>query len=265
ASEAPGLADAVIARFSQWTPATRTAAIDLLLKRADSTEGLLQAIRQGDLQIGELALNQRQALSDHPNRRIRFLARRVLSESGSLPSPDRQQVLTELLPLTEQYGDPNAGHEVFRQQCAKCHVHNGEGTAIGPDLTGMAVHPKEELLTQILDPNRSVEGNFRVYTVVTADGRVLQGMLGSESRTTLELFDAEGNKRVIGRDEVEELIASPKSLMPEGFEKQLSTQQIVDLLEFLTQRGKYLPLDLSRVATITSVEGMFNSPESTAE
>ena len=41
---------------------------------------------------------------------------------------------------------------------------------IGPDLTGMSVHPKAELLTQIIDPSSSVEGNYRVYTVITMDG-----------------------------------------------------------------------------------------------
>ena len=50
-------------------------------------------------------------------------------------------------------------------------MHSGEGTKIGPDLTGMAVHPKHELLVHLIDPSRSVEGNYRVYTVVTADGQ----------------------------------------------------------------------------------------------
>ncbi len=49
----------------------------------------------------------------------------------------------------------------------------------------MAVHPKEELLVHILDPSRSVEGNYRAYSVATADGQVLTGLLASESKTSL--------------------------------------------------------------------------------
>src|SRR5204863_5847030 len=115
----------------------------------------------------------------------------------------------------------------------------------------------EELLVNIIDPSRSVEGNFRIYFVVTTDGRVLNGLLASESKTAIELFDSEGKKHAIQRDDIEELAASTKSLMPEGFEKQVSPEELVNLLEFLTQRGKYLPLDLRKAATIVSTRGMF--------
>ena len=97
-----------------------------------------------------------------------------------------------------------------------------KASKIGPDLTGMAVHPKRELLVHILDPSRSVEGNFRQYTVVTSDGRVLNGLLAAETKTTVELVDAEGKRHSLLREDIEELVASPKSLMPEGFEKQVA-------------------------------------------
>ena len=77
-----------------------------------------------------------------------------------MPNPDRQKVLDELLPLTEDKGDAAAGKVVFKKQCAKCHTHAGEGAKIGPDLTGMAVHPKHELLVHLIDPSRSVEGQL---------------------------------------------------------------------------------------------------------
>src|SRR5205807_7536929 len=136
---------------------------------------------------------------------------------------------------------------------------------IGPDLTGMAVHTKEHLLTDILDPSRSVEGNFRVYTVSTTTGLLLTGLLAAESKTAIELFDAEGKKKTVLREEIEQLVASPKSLMPEGFEKQVSRKDLADLLEFLTRRGKYLPLPLDRVATAVSTRGMFYKPDAEAE
>ena len=62
------------------------------------------------------------------------------------------------------------GKAVFKKHCALCHTHSGEGAKIGPDLSGVAVHTKEHLLIDILDPSRSVEGNFRVYQVVTQAG-----------------------------------------------------------------------------------------------
>src|SRR5262245_28930936 len=53
--------------------------------------------------------------------------------------------------------------------------------------------------------------------------------------------------------------------MPEGFEKQLSRKDLTDLLEFLTQRGKYLPLPLAKVATAVSTRGLFYSEEARGE
>jgi putative heme-binding domain-containing protein len=129
----------------------------------------------------------------------------------------------------------------------------------------MAVHPKEELLTQILDPSRSVEANFRAYTVATKNGRVFSGLLAAESKTAVELFDAEGKKQTILREDIELLEATSKSLMPDGFEKQVSRKDLIDLLEFLAQRGKYLPLPLDKAATVVSTRGMFYSEDARAE
>ncbi|MBW3598681.1 MAG: ThuA domain-containing protein [Planctomycetes bacterium] len=264
-SESPQTAAALIARLRTMTPAVRLAALRVLLSRADWTASLLEAAEQGTARLADLPLDQQQRLAAHPDEEIAAKAQKLLAQGGGLPDPDRQKVLDELMPLTKKTGDPVAGKEVFKKQCAKCHVHGGEGTRIGPDLTGMAVHPKHELLTQIIDPSRSVEGNFRVYTVITADGLVMSGLLASETRTSLELFDAEGKKHVLLREDVEEIAASPKSLMPEGFEKQASEQDLANLLEFLTQKGRFVPLPLEKAATIATTRGMFYSEDAGAE
>src|SRR5207237_3390604 len=137
----------------------------------------------------ELSLDQRQGLMTHPRRNIATRARRLLARGGGLPDPDRQKVVDELMPLTQQSGDAVAGKQVFKNQCAKCHTHSGEGAKIGPDLTGMSVHPKQELLVQLIDPSRSVEANYRVYSVLTSEGQTLTGLLASETKTSIEVID----------------------------------------------------------------------------
>ncbi len=264
-TESPRTASLLIDRFPTLTPELRATAVGALLSRSEWSLALLNAIEQGVVQWTELSLDQRQSLATHPQEVIRRKATALLERGGALPSPDRQRVLDEWASVAERPGNAVVGKEVFKKHCAKCHVHSGEGTRIGPDLTGMAVHPKHELLTHILDPNRSVEGNFRIYTVVTKDGLVLQGLLASESQTTLELFDTEGKKLTVLREDVEQLVASNKSLMPEGFEKQITQEEMSHLLAFLTARGKFVPLDLSKVATVPSDQGMFYSREADVE
>ncbi len=264
-SDAPSTGATLVGNLSLLTPSVRPVAFRALLSRTDWTTALIDGVESGKLQLNELSLDQKQALAAHPDRGIANKVKGMLAKGGGLPNPDRQKVIDELKPLIEQKGDAVAGKAVFKKTCMKCHTHSGEGTKIGPDLTGMAVHPKHELLIHILDPSRSVEGNFRIYTVVTDDGKVLSGLLASESKTAIEVIDVEAKRHSILRENIDELIASTKSLMPEGVEKLHTQNELRDLLEFLTQRGKYLPIPLNKAATITSVKGMFNGPEATVE
>lgn len=264
-STADNAGEAIIARLTSLTPEVKRAGIRTLLARPASTKALLMGIESGKTTLDELSLDQKQALANHPEQSIRDRAKKLLSMGGGLPNADREKVVKELHYLTEKTGDPVAGKVIFVKNCAKCHMHSGEGNKIGPDLTGMAVHPKHELLIHILDPSRSVEGNFRIYTVTTVDGLVLTGMLAGETKTSIELIDTEGKRKPIPREEIEELVAGTKSLMPEGFEKQVTPDDLANLLEFLTQKGKFVPLDLRKVASTVTTRGMFFNANGEAE
>ncbi|HKI31798.1 MAG TPA: PVC-type heme-binding CxxCH protein [Gemmataceae bacterium] len=264
-SQAPSLGPVVVKRLGGWSPSARTAGLRLLLGRPESTRALLDGLDKGEVRLGELTLDQKQALATHPDKSIAERAKKVLERGGGLPSPDRQKVIDQLQPLTKKTGDAVAGKVVFTKHCATCHVHSGEGNKVGPDLSGVAVHPKEHLIIDILDPSRSVEGNYRVYTVEMKDGRVHSGLLASETKTSVEIIDAQAKKIVVLRETIDEMRASTKSLMPEGFEKQMSETELTNLLEFLTQRGKFLPLPLEKAATVVSTRGMFYSEDNGQE
>jgi putative heme-binding domain-containing protein len=265
ASKAPQVGKALVEALPRLSPGVRARALRALLGRTDWVPALVLALEHDPTRLAELALDQKQALAAHPNREIAARAQRLLKQGGGLPDPDRQQVIDRLAPQLREGGDPARGKLVYEQQCAKCHRHNGVGGQVGPDLSGMAAIPRHELLIHILDPGRSVEGNFVQYTVATKDGRVLSGLLASESKTSVELIDAEAKRHIVLRDDIDEMAASKKSLMPEGFEKQVSTAALNDLLGFLTQRGKYRPLDLSKAATTVSTRGMFEDADSKPE
>jgi len=264
-STAANLAPELLAAANKLSPASKNAALRVLLKRPATTDALLDAIAAGKLAASDLQLDQRSALAAHPDKKLAARAKKLLAASGGLPNADREVVIKQYHAASDTKGDAAAGKLLFKANCAKCHKHSGEGENIGPDLTGMNVHPKHELLTQILDPSRSVESNFRIYQVETSDGLVRTGLLAAESQTTIELVDTEAKRIAIRRDEIESLTASTKSLMPEGFEKQLSVQQMTDLLEFLAQRGKYVPLPLAKAATIVSTNGMFHDENNRSE
>jgi putative membrane-bound dehydrogenase-like protein len=248
----------IVNRADEMTPQMKSAAMRVLLSRPATTSALLAAIESGKLDIGDLSLDQKQALRAHPDKDIRSIAEKLMAAGGGLPDADRDKVLKSLLPLCEEKGDGKSGKAMFVKHCSKCHMRGTEGKAIGPNLTGMAVHPKHELLTHIIDPSRSVEGNFRIYTVVKTDGLVLNGMMSGESRTAITLIDTEGKENQIAREDIDELVRSRKSLMPEGFEKQMTKEELSNLLTFLTDKGKYIPISLDRYATAVSTKGLFS-------
>jgi putative membrane-bound dehydrogenase-like protein len=265
ASKAAAAGKALVDALPSMAPGARALALRSLLGRSDWIPAFVDALEHNKARLSELALDQKQALTGYARGEIAARVKRLLAQGGGLPDPDRQKVIDRLAPELRTGGDPVRGKLVFQQQCSKCHRHGNEGGQVGPDLSGTAALPRSELLIHIFDPSRSVEGNFVQYTVATTDGRMIAGLLASETKTSIELVDSEAKRHVILREEIDQMTASTKSLMPDGFEKQATPKEINDLLAFLTQQGKFVPLDLRKAATIVSTRGMFYDSESKIE
>jgi putative membrane-bound dehydrogenase-like protein len=256
-SKAKGLGTAIVAKLKDLPAAARPAAVRMVLAKADSARAFLDGVEKGTVRFDMLLLDQRASLANHPEKDIAERAKKLLALGGGLPNPDRQKVIDELKEITTKSYDATNGKKMFAQHCAKCHKHGGEGTQIGPDLTGFAVHPKEELIIHILDPSRSVEGNFKAYIVRTTDERTIIGILGAQTGTSVEVIDGEAKRHALAKEDIASIKETDKSLMPEGFEKVMKPEELGDLLEFLTLKGKYVPLPLDKVATVVSTKDMF--------
>ena len=264
-SNAKGTAEAILDKAAAMPPAIREAAFRTAVNNKAWTPVLVERLENGVIRLTDLALVERNRLAELPDKKLRERCKKLIAAGGGLPNADRQKVIDEVLPVVLAGGDAVRGKAVFKEHCGKCHMHSGDGGKVGPELTGMSVHPAKELLIHVLDPNRSVEGNYRAYTVATDDGRVVNGLLAGESKTAIELVDAESKRHVVQRDEIDEFVPSTNSLMPVGFEKQIQPQGLADVLAFLTARGKYVPLPLDKVATASSTKGMFYESKSEKE
>jgi putative heme-binding domain-containing protein len=264
-STIPGVAKRLIDIGSTGTPTIRDAVMQLMLSRADLTNALLTSIKDGRMQFSDLSAQQRSALQNHPTLAVRRRTKELMSAVGIASNRDRQKLVAAKMPLVERTGDVERGKAVFTKNCATCHVFKGEGNVVGPNLNGMSVHPKGELLTHILDPNRSVEANYRLYNVLTADGAVISGLLSGETLTSIEMVDAQGKRHTVLREDIEQLIASKNSAMPEGLEASIKDDGWVDLLEYLTQAEKFIPLGLESVVNVLTTQGMFTKRSNHAE
>ena len=232
-SRSPDTAQAVIAGWKQFTPGTRRNAVAALLRRAEWSRALLDSVEKGTIGKTDIAADQWAQLKLNPDRAIARRAER-LSEAGNTISADREEIVKKLLPLAKEKGDPGRGKEVFTATCAVCHTFNGQGGKVGPDLTGIAARDRSEIFTDILDPNRSVEANYRLWNVTTKDGETYSGRLETETQTTVEILDTTAQKHVIQRKEIAAMDGSQLSIMPTGFES-LPPDDLKALMEYLCQ------------------------------
>jgi putative heme-binding domain-containing protein len=88
-------------------------------------------------------------------------------------------------------------------------------------------------LIAILDPSRAFEAKYANFSIATVDGRVMNGLIASESATAVTLRRQDGKEDVLLRSQIEEMMASSQSLMPEGLEKDQKPQDLADLIAFL--------------------------------
>jgi putative heme-binding domain-containing protein len=96
----------------------------------------------------------------------------------------------------------------------------------------------EDLLVAVLDPNREVDPRYVSYQVLTADERVLTGVVVTETPTSITLRQADGKEEAILRSNISTLRSTGLSLMPVGLEKEISPQDVADLFAYLRTAGK---------------------------
>jgi putative heme-binding domain-containing protein len=94
-------------------------------------------------------------------------------------------------------------------------------------------HAPEKLLVSILDPNLDIQPGYQATTCMLVSGEILTGLLISETGSSVTIKQANGLVRSVTRGEIEQLMTSNKSLMPEGLEENLSLQDLADLIGFL--------------------------------
>ncbi|NBP80209.1 hypothetical protein EBU58_05725 [bacterium] len=169
--------------------------------------------------------------------------RLLLASLTSAADTVRPRVVTAAIgqPMVNAYraslpagpGNADAGRTVFRKHCVSCHRVEGVGHQLGPSLAAMQARGPEAMLLGILDPNREVLPAFTARTAVSADGRVLTGVLTAEGDASITLQAADGQQQVLARDDLDELIDTGRSLMPEGFERSINPNEMADLLTYL--------------------------------
>jgi putative membrane-bound dehydrogenase-like protein len=229
-SRRPEATDALVLAAATLDPPAATPAVAALLRDPPRTLRLLEAIASGRLGGTVLDRQQAAAVWRFPDPAVRARAAEVL---GPPPPADRGPLVAAYRASLPEGGDAAAGRRIFTAHCSGCHRVDDVGRELAPNLVAMQSRGADAVLLGILDPNREVLPAYVAHTVVTADGRVRSGIVVAESATSLTLRTAEGVDELLARDEIESLVNTGQSLMPEGFERSIDPRGMADLLAFL--------------------------------
>ncbi len=226
----PEIAALLIVNWDHSVPELRLQMIRALLSRESWTLELLQSIQNHKTSATDIDPIQRKLLREHHNMQIRALADQLFANDNASP---RSEVIASYKKVMEIAGDAARGQKVFEQNCMVCHRIGDKGFSIGPDLTSTASADREALLGHILDPNRYVLPNFIQYVVLDVNGQLHTGIIAAQTATSITLKQERDATETILRSSIDELKATGKSLMPEGFEKKIPLPEMADLLSFL--------------------------------
>jgi putative heme-binding domain-containing protein len=143
-------------------------------------------------------------------------------------------------------GDPQKGDALYHSSgCPVCHMIDGQGGSIGPDLSRIgAMRGPTSLKARLLDPGANLPrvgggifGNsltqYLMFHAVEKDGHAVEGMRVSEDSFTIVLKDASGKFHGFRKPDLLSLEKEPgKSFMP-SFKDTLSDGQLDDLVAYL--------------------------------
>jgi putative heme-binding domain-containing protein len=213
----------------QISAGTRDAILSGLLSQQRHMDTVLTAIESGELPPTSLTVAQRNQLLKHKDDAVRRRAAKLFEAA----SADRMKVYEAAKPCLSLKADPAHGKALFAQHCAGCHRLDRAGVAVGPDLLGARNQPKEAILMHVLVPNHEVLPVFSAYRVETTDGRLLTGLVTSETQASVTVRQAQGVEETIPRGAIEALTPTQLSLMPDGLEQTLKPQDLADLVAYL--------------------------------
>lgn len=236
----PRVADTVLGLYAKLPPTLRDRARTLLLSRAASALAFLRQVDAGRIDPKEVPLEQLRRVALHNSPDLNKLLEKHWGKIGGETAGEKESRMRSVALIIRRggKGDPSRGKPLFQKHCATCHTLFGEGTKLGPDLTTAERKALDPLLMHVIDPSAFIRPEFVAHTVATKDGRVLTGLIVASDPKTVTLVDAKNEKTLVARDNIEELLPSPVSLMPEKLLDTFSERDLRDFFSYVQSDGR---------------------------
>ncbi|MEW6305504.1 MAG: c-type cytochrome [Verrucomicrobiota bacterium] len=158
------------------------------------------------------------------------------------PQGANAQALPPVPELLKMSGDAARGEKVFERPevaCSNCHQVNGKGKDFGPALSEIGTKlGKDALYEAILDPSAGISFGFEAHEIRLKSGDDLVGIIVSETADELVVKDATAIATRVKKSDIRQREQLKTSIMPAGLTAAMSTQELVDLVEYLASLKK---------------------------
>lgn len=200
----------------------------------DGEDVVIALLRSGDIK-GEYKSVAVQGVSGAWRKSIRQEAATYI-DGGATAGSKKLPAMTELLAMK---GDAGKGVNVFKNNCSTCHQVDGEGMDFGPKLSEIGSKlPKEGQYLAILHPDAGISFGYEGWEVKFKDGSTMAGIVSSKTETDLQMKFPGGVVQNYKMADVVSMKKMDASMMPSGLQDAMSTQELVDLIEYLASLKK---------------------------
>ena len=219
-------------RFANMPAEHRRCTLETLATRKKYAQALLKAIQRKQVAREDIPTHVARTLHD-------LLGDPFDKVYGKFKSvaEDREKLIAKYKKLLtpEALANANAsrGRVLYNKTCAACHVLYGEGGKIGPDLTGSNRANLDYILLNCVDPSFDVPEGYRMITILTVDGRVVNGVVAEEDGNRIILKTVEQPRLVLLKEDIEQRAVAEKSMMPDGQLDAMKTVEVIDLIKYL--------------------------------
>lgn len=222
----------LLGRYQKWSPELRRAAIETLATRKSYAQPLLAAVKAKTVPRDDIPAHVARSLSFILGEQFEAVFGKVRPLAA-----DREKLMAKyrglLTPTAVAAANASHGRAVFKKTCASCHFLYDDGAKIGPDLTGSNRANLDYILLNSVDPSYDVPAGYKMVTIVTNAGRVLNGVIAEEDGTRVVLKTVEQPRVVILKSDIDTRKVSDKSMMPEGQFGKMKPQELIDLVKYL--------------------------------
>ena len=138
-------------------------------------------------------------------------------------------------PATQASGDAQNGERIFRANCSSCHMVNGRGGQLGPDLSRVGSgRARPVLLNKLRGTSETVRPGYEGVTLVTRDGQRIRGVKKNEDEFSIQIVDMRERLQGYLKANLTEVVNEPRTVMPAYNAEQLNDRALDDLLHYLS-------------------------------